>query len=92
MRDGEHEPEEHGQPSAPELVFFVREAFPSVATGVSLTEGIISGTNILGITSEMNDGGVIFGDGIEEDRIQFDFGRRATLRMAETRLRLLKRA
>ena len=41
------------------------------------------------VVSEMDDDGVIFGDGIETDRIEFSWGRRVTLRAAATRLRLL---
>jgi hypothetical protein len=37
----------------------------------------------------MDEDGVIFGDGIESDRIEFSWGRKATVRTAATRLRLL---
>jgi hypothetical protein len=37
----------------------------------------------------MNDGGVAFGDGIEDDRIDFHFGQELTLRPANTSLHLL---
>jgi NAD kinase len=76
-------------PTSGELVFFVREAWPSVATGTSLTEGVVPEGKSIEIVSEMDDDGVIFGDGIESDRIEFSWGRKATLRAAATRLRLL---
>ena len=71
------------------LVFFVREAFPSVATGTSIAEGTLSPETSLWIGSEMNEGGVVFGDGIEEDRIDFHFGVELTVRTAKDALRLL---
>ena len=40
----------------------------------------------------MNEGGVLFGDGIEDDRIDFAWGSRAEVRAAETRLRLVRGA
>lgn len=78
------------RPTDARLTFFVREAWPSVATGVELTEGLLEADEELEVVSRMNDGGVIFGDGIEEDRIPFIWGRRATLRLSETRLRLVR--
>lgn len=76
-------------PTARELAFFVREAFPSVVTGVDVTEGVIAAEASLVVTSEMNEGGVVFGDGIEEDRIDFHFGQEITLQAAQSSLRLL---
>src|SRR3546814_3500985 len=46
--------------------YFVREPFPSIATGTSLRAGKLDQT-ALHVTSRMNDGGVIFADGIEQD-------------------------
>jgi NAD kinase len=71
------------------LAFFVREAWPSVATGATLTEGLIGPDGTLALSSEMNDGGVVFGDGIEGDRIEFGWGRRLDVRVAPERLRLV---
>jgi hypothetical protein len=76
-------------PTSGQLVFFVREAWPSVATGTSLTQGIVPAGRSVEIVSEMDDDGVVFGDGIETDRIEFSWGRRVSLRAAPTRLRLL---
>lgn len=79
-------------PSDPQLAFFVREAFPSRATGCRLTEGIIGGRGALVVRSEMNEGGVVFGDGIEEDRIDFGWGRELVVRRAERSLHLVRAA
>lgn len=68
--------------------FFVREAFPSIDTGTGLTEGLITDAHSLAITSEINDGGVLFGDGIESDYLDFAWGMTATLTLCPTTLRL----
>jgi hypothetical protein len=39
----------------------------------------------------MNDGGTLFGDGIEQDRIQLDRGRRVQVRMAKEQFRMVAR-
>ncbi len=70
------------------LCFFVREAFPSVTTGTNVVEGRIETGTELCVLSEMNEGGVIFGDGIEDDRIELGFGVEVRLAVAERRLRL----
>jgi NAD kinase len=54
--------------------YFVREPFPSIATGTTLIHGRVTATP-LHVTSRMNDGGVIFADGIEQDFLTFDWGR-----------------
>lgn len=75
-------------PSEPALAFFVREAFPSVATGATITEGRIFSGDVLAVTSEMNDDGVVFGDGIEDDRLSFGWGVRAAVGVAREKLQL----
>jgi NAD kinase len=76
------------RPEEPRLVFFVREAFPGSGFATEVTQGEISGSGALELTSMMNDGGVLFGDGIESDRIAFAFGSTANASMAQQRLRL----
>ncbi len=76
-------------PDEAALAFFVREAWPSVTSGATLTEGRLEAPAGLDVTSEMNQGGTIFGDGIEGDRLEFGFGRRVTVRVAQERLRLV---
>lgn len=76
-------------PEEPCVAFLVREAWPSIATGTSITGGRLEGGAVLTVTSEMDDGGVIFGDGIEADALSFSWGRVATLTVAERRLMLV---
>ena len=72
-----------------DLAFFVREAFPSVTTGTGLTDGVVTSGAQLVITSEMNDGGVAFGDGIEGDHLDLPWGEVLTVGVSATSLRLL---
>ena len=71
------------------LAFLVREAFASPISAVELTAGSVAGDESLLLTSEMDTGGVVFGDGIEADRAEFGYGMRAEVRVAGERLRLL---
>jgi NAD kinase len=71
------------------LAFFVREAYPSVSTGTSITTGSFDVTDRLEVRSEMNEGGVLFGDGIEDDRIEFAFGITARIEVSKERLMLV---
>jgi NAD kinase len=76
-------------PTAQRLCFFVREAWPSIATGASLTEGALEANQQLEIISGMENGGVIFGDGIESDYLEFSWGERAHIGVAKQRLHLV---
>ncbi len=71
------------------LAFFVREAFPSIATGVELTCGLIAESQALEVVSEMNEGGVIFGDGIEADCLDVAWGQTVKVHVAATSLSLV---
>lgn len=71
------------------LAFFVREAWPSVWTGTDLTTGMITAGDALTIVSEMEDDGVVFADGIEEDLLELGWGRELTIQLADQRLRLV---
>ncbi len=75
-------------PEEARLAFFVREAWPSVATGADLTDGSIGPGQSLEVVSRMSDG-VAFGDGIEADPIALAWGRRLTIGLADVRLRLV---
>lgn len=77
-------------PTDRRLAFFVREAFPSIATGTSLVTGVVDGEHELEVASEMNEGGTVFGDGIEEDRLEFRWGLRARVAVARERLSLVR--
>lgn len=71
-------------------VFLVREAFPSRATGTSITAGRLEGS-ALTLVSEM-DTGVIFADGIESDRLRFGWGQQVEIGCADQPLNLLEAA
>jgi NAD kinase len=71
------------------LAFFVREAFPSVATSTDLTQGTLAEAETLRITSRMEDG-VVFGDGMEADHLRFDWGLQAEVRIADRGLFLVE--
>lgn len=77
------------RPDEARLVYFVREAFPSVATGTKVVEGSLLPKRELQVVSEMNEGGVVFGDGIESDHLRFGWGESATIGIAKERLRLV---
>lgn len=79
-------------PSDPDLVWFVREAWPSRATGADLVEGRLAEGEAVSLVSEMHAGGVMFGDGIEADAIELPFARTVTLRRASASLRLIGRS
>lgn len=68
--------------------YFVREPFPSIATGTLLRAGKLDQT-ALKVTSRMNDGGVIFADGIERDFLSFDWGRQVSVAPSARVLRLI---
>jgi hypothetical protein len=71
------------------LIWFVREAWPSVASGASLTSGLLEERSELLIVSEMDEGGVAFGDGIEQDWIPLSFGQELRVRVSSRVLRLV---
>lgn len=75
------------KPTSAELVFLVREAWPSPSTFAELIHGQISAAP-LSIISEMNEGGVCFGDGIEGDYLDFGYGQVVRLGRAPRPLRL----
>ena len=70
------------------VAFFVREPFPSIATGTTLRAGKLTDAS-LQVTSRMNEGGVIFADGIEQDFIAFDWGQGVTIGPAARTLNLV---
>jgi NAD kinase len=70
-------------------VWLVREPFPSVHTQVSLDFGPIARDGELEIVSEMADGGVVFADGIEADRLEFADGHRLRVGLAQQKLALV---
>lgn len=82
---------EHGFAwDARQLVFSVREPFPSRWSQAALVFGEIDPATPLRIRSLMPDGGVIFSDGIESDGLEFRSGMEATIDLADKRGRLLQ--
>jgi NAD kinase len=77
------------KPEDKQLAFFVREPFPSVATGTEVTCGLIGRGKVLAVISEMNEGGVVFGDGIEDDHLDFAWGQRVEVQAAGASLSLV---
>lgn len=75
-------------PTEPALAWFVREPWPGPATGISLDCGTLAGGERLVATSELSEGATLFGDGIEADHLQLDWGQRATVGIAEGHLSL----
>lgn len=74
-------------PEAPILCWFVREAWPSPATGTALTEGLLQADQQLTITAESDL--VLFGDGIERDALPLTWGQQATVQIATVGLHLV---
>jgi hypothetical protein len=74
-------------PTEHRLVWFVREAWPSPATGTSLVEGELASGHALTIIAE-TDGLVAFGDGIESDRLILSWGQELQIHIADRSLRL----
>jgi hypothetical protein len=70
------------------LCWFVREAWPSPATGTAHTEGLLAAGQVLRISAE-TDALVLFGDGMESDRIRLTGGQAVTLGLAADRLALV---
>jgi hypothetical protein len=75
-------------PTAPVLAWFVREAWPSPATGTSHTEGLLTVGEQLHVTAE-SDRLVLFGDGLEDDRLSVTWGQQVSIGIAESTLRLV---
>ena len=74
-------------PAARGLAWFVREAWPSPATGVSMTEGRLGEDEELGLVVSC-ERLVVFGDGIEDDCCEAVWGQRVRVSVAGSTLAL----
>jgi NAD kinase len=72
-----------------ELRFAVREPFPSRTSQVSLVYGRLAKSEALRLRSLMPENGVIFSDGIEADRLDFNSGTEALITVADRTGRLI---
>ncbi|MFK4211424.1 hypothetical protein ACI2L2_26160, partial [Streptomyces sp. NPDC030920] len=74
-------------PTDPRLLWFVREAWPSPATGTSLVAGELGSGQGLRLTVE-SDRVVVFGDGMESDALELTWGQTVRLAISANSLRL----
>jgi NAD kinase len=72
-----------------ELLFAVREPFPSRTSQTSLVCGRLTKSEHLSVRSLMPENGVIFSDGIEADRLDFNSGTEAQITVADREGRLI---
>ncbi|ADP84868.1 hypothetical protein [Pseudofrankia inefficax] len=75
-------------PASGQLLWFVREAWPSPMTGTAYTDGFLAGAARLELTVE-SERMVVFGDGIESDAIRLSWGQRLSVGVAGRGLLLL---
>ncbi|MFJ3232097.1 hypothetical protein [Streptomyces sp. NPDC086787] len=75
-------------PTEDRLLWFVREAWPSPATGTSLVAGELPSSAALSVTVE-SDRLTAFGDGIESDALELTWGQTVRIGVCGQRLRLV---
>ncbi|MFD8302054.1 hypothetical protein ACFV29_06810 [Streptomyces sp. NPDC059690] len=76
------------RPTEGRLLWFVREAWPSPATGTSLVAGELAASGCLRVTVE-SERLVVFGDGMESDALELTWGQSVRVGVAGTSLRLV---
>ncbi|HHI79596.1 MAG TPA: hypothetical protein ENK02_06415 [Planctomycetes bacterium] len=77
------------KPTENRLAYFVREAWPGGGFEATLTEGTITKKRALRLSSRMEEGGVVFGDGIEKDCLHLAWGQDIQIGIARKKLRLV---
>jgi hypothetical protein len=75
-------------PEEAALAWFVREAWPSKATGAMMTAGLLGPAERLALTCE-SERLVVFADGLEQDRLEVGWGQRLEITVAERKLHLV---
>lgn len=75
--------------SANQLVFMVREPWPSKSSQAGLVYGTIVKERPLRLVSRMPEGGVIFSDGVEQDAVSFTSGAIADIGISEQKANLI---
>ena len=73
-----------------ELIYQVREPFPSVSTRADLVYGSIAGGEKLRVVSNMPEKGIVFSDGVLEDSIEFRSGMEVTIEVADRKGKLVR--
>lgn len=71
------------------LGFFVREPWQAGMYGATIRAGVISAGTEFMIRSEMEEGGVVFGDGIELDYMELSYGRVVVVKPSAQQLNLV---
>jgi len=72
-----------------QLIYTVREPFPSKVTQTGMAFGTIRESKPLVLTSHMAENGVVFSDGMEMDYLPFNAGSTATIGIAPRQARLV---
>lgn len=75
-------------PTDQRLLFLVREAWTGPGTGTSIQHGDVDVDSPLTAVSKIQDGGILFGDGIESDSLEFNWGTKVTFAPAPQPLML----
>ena len=70
-------------------MYFTREPWPSQKTGNDLVFGEVCQETEVSLVSRMNDGGVIFADGMEQDYLRFDWGIKVRIALSSRTLNLV---
>jgi hypothetical protein len=77
--------------SANQLIYAVREPFPSKSSEANMVYGVITPDEPLVLHSHMALNGIIFSDGVESDYLAFNSGAVATVRVANQKSKLIVR-
>jgi hypothetical protein len=71
------------------LLFVVREPFVSRHSQATIVAGTVLPGEPLALESQMPTGGVVFSDGVEADRLDFNSGAMANIRIAPEKANLV---